>query len=160
VDKPNDVFDTYGRLVGDIEVTINGKTVNINQWLVEHGWAFPTFYSSMSNDEIDVLMALAKTARSKKLPVWKNLTKTSAHSISTWSSQRRTSSVCLQRTQGRNFCPNCIVATRAWSARNKANVTSQSFQQYLAAGPGGKPDVCFETSDFLPTGCIRRRIAP
>src|SRR5438093_13575570 len=48
VDKPGDVFDTYGRLVGDIEATIGGKLVNINQWLVEQGWAVPTFDSSMT----------------------------------------------------------------------------------------------------------------
>src|SRR5262245_47319689 len=76
VDKPDEVFDTYGRLVGDIEVPIDGKGVNLNQWLVEKGWAFPTFYSSMTNDEINTLLALGKAARSKKGGVWKYLSKT------------------------------------------------------------------------------------
>ena len=76
LNSPNDVFDTYGRLVGDIDVTLNGKLLNLNQWLVERGWAYPTFYSSMTNDEINALLALAKTARSKKTLVWKFLSKT------------------------------------------------------------------------------------
>src|SRR5215208_5760094 len=75
VDTPGDVFDTYGRLVGDIEATIAGKLVNINQWLVEHGWAFPTFYSSMTNEEINTFLGVGKTPRSKKSGLWKYLSK-------------------------------------------------------------------------------------
>jgi len=76
VDVPNDVFDKYGRMVADIEATIGGKTVNINQWTVRTGAAFPTFYSSMLDAEIKTLRALAKTAQSKKVGVWKHLAKT------------------------------------------------------------------------------------
>ena len=39
-----------------------------------------------------------------------------------------------------------------WSARNKAKVTNQNFQKFLAAGSGGQPDICFETQDFLIHG--------
>src|SRR5213596_2593868 len=37
VKKPNEVFDTYGRLVGDINVDVPGSSVNINRWLVQEG---------------------------------------------------------------------------------------------------------------------------
>jgi hypothetical protein len=57
-------------------VTVGGKKVDINHRLVEHGFAYPTFYSSMNDDEIKAFLALTKTARTKKLPVWKNLAKT------------------------------------------------------------------------------------
>src|SRR5215469_15212805 len=40
------------------------------------GWAYPTSYSSMTNDEVNALLALAKTSRSKKTLVWKFLSKT------------------------------------------------------------------------------------
>ena len=53
IDGLNEAFDTYGRLVGDIEITSDGNPLNLNDWLVENGWAFPTFYSSMTNDEIN-----------------------------------------------------------------------------------------------------------
>ena len=63
VDAPNEVFDTYGRMVGDIEVTVAGKLVDINHWLVEQGFAYPTFYSSMNDDEIKAFLALARLGR-------------------------------------------------------------------------------------------------
>lgn len=39
-----------------------------------------------------------------------------------------------------------------WSARDKAKLTKQTFQAFLAAGSGGRPDGCFETGDFLANG--------
>jgi endonuclease YncB( thermonuclease family) len=62
VESPNDVFDMYGRFVGDIEVKDNGGWLNINQWLVEKGWAFPTHYNSMHPDEIEAINAAWKQA--------------------------------------------------------------------------------------------------
>ncbi|WP_245334260.1 thermonuclease family protein [Bradyrhizobium guangdongense] len=59
-----------------IEVTVAGERVDINHWLVEQGFAYPTFYPSMSEDEIRAFLALAKTARTRKLPVWKHLART------------------------------------------------------------------------------------
>ncbi len=70
VNKPNDVFDKYGRFVGDIIVTKGGKDVNVNHWLVEQGWAFPSFYNSMMVQEINDLIAVAKTAQTKKRNIW------------------------------------------------------------------------------------------
>jgi endonuclease YncB( thermonuclease family) len=62
VDNPSDVFDMYGRFVGDIEVKDNGGWLDINQWLVEKGWAFPTHYNSMQIDEIEAINAAWKLA--------------------------------------------------------------------------------------------------
>ena len=62
VDLPNEVFDKYGRMVADIEVTIGGNTVSINEWAVQTGSAFPAFYSSMSDTEITTLRGLGNTA--------------------------------------------------------------------------------------------------
>jgi endonuclease YncB( thermonuclease family) len=70
VNKPNDVFDKYGRFVGDIIVSKDGKDVNVNHWLVEQGWAFPTFYDSMMVQEIKDLVVVAKTAQTKKRNIW------------------------------------------------------------------------------------------
>lgn len=54
VDTPNDLFDRYGRAVADIVIT--DTDININQWLVKEGWAFPDFYNSMSSEEIKILI--------------------------------------------------------------------------------------------------------
>ena len=70
VNKPNDVFDKYGRFVGDIIVRKGGKDVNLNHWLVEQGWAFPSFYDSMMMKEINDFIAVAKTAQTKKRNIW------------------------------------------------------------------------------------------
>jgi len=74
VDYPSDVVDTYGRFIGNI--IINNK--NINLWLVENGWAFPTFYSSATEQEIQKFLDAwkkgkninPKTARSAWQPIW------------------------------------------------------------------------------------------
>ncbi len=152
VDTPNEVFDTYGRLVGDIEVTVNGQAVNLNHWLVEHGWAYPTFYSSMTNDEINALLALAKTARSKKTLVWKFLSNT----IGPFDFNLREPKVgdlsVLATDKGPAIFPKLYRRYTNWSARKKAQVAGQNFQGFLAAGSGGRPDICFLLADFLATG--------
>jgi endonuclease YncB( thermonuclease family) len=72
VNMPNDVFDKFGRCVGDIVIKDkNGKMVNVNQWLVENGWAFPAYYNSMTPDEIKVMDTLANKAMADKLNIWK-----------------------------------------------------------------------------------------
>jgi hypothetical protein len=62
IDHPSDVFDMYGRMIGDVVVTVSGKEVNANHWLVENGWAMPTFYNSMSVKEINTIAGFADTA--------------------------------------------------------------------------------------------------
>src|SRR5450631_1778231 len=37
VDHPNDVFDTFGRFIGNVVVKIGGKDVDANLWLAENG---------------------------------------------------------------------------------------------------------------------------
>lgn len=71
VEKPNDVFDTYGRMVGDVWLTIKGKAANINHWLAKQGWAFPTFYTSMTSDEINQIIELSEAARKSKKNIWR-----------------------------------------------------------------------------------------
>jgi endonuclease YncB( thermonuclease family) len=63
VDLPNQVFDKFRRFVGDISVTIGSAKINLNHWLVEQGWAFPAFYNTMRNDEINAILKLAKNAK-------------------------------------------------------------------------------------------------
>jgi endonuclease YncB( thermonuclease family) len=149
VDAPNDVFDTFARLVGDIEIAIGNSPVNLNLWLVEQAWAFPTYYSSMTNEEIAAIDTLAKAARSKKRGVWKFLSKTVGTFDFTLREPRRNDTSVLATDKGPVLFPKLYRRFTSWSARNKANVTKQTFQTFLAGGVGGKPDNCFETADFL-----------
>lgn len=58
VKSPADVFDAYGRFMGDIIIADGNRIVNINHWLVENGWAFPAHYNSAKVGEITAINAL------------------------------------------------------------------------------------------------------
>lgn len=152
VDAPNEVFDTYGRLVGDIEVTVANQTVDLNHWLVEQGFAYPTFYSSMNDDEIKAFLTLTKTARTKKLPVWKNLAKTIPAFDFDLREPKKNETDVLATDKGPVILPKLYRRYTNWSARKKAKVTSQNFQKFLGEGSGGKPDTCYAIDDFLANG--------
>lgn len=152
VDAPNEVFDTYGRLVGDIEVTVGDRTVDINHWLVEQGFAYPTFYSSMNEDEIKAFLALTKTARTKKLPVWKHLARTIGAFDFDLREPKAGETAVLATDKGPVILPKLYRRYTNWSARKKAKVTSQNFQKFLGEGSGGKPDTCYTIDDFLTNG--------
>lgn len=68
VDKPSDVFDRYGRFVGDIMI-VKSKT-NLNQWLVKNNWTFPDFYDSMTSEEISILESKACIGKQKRYGIW------------------------------------------------------------------------------------------
>ena len=72
VEKPAEVWDVYGRFVGDIIVTDKAKnSININHWLIENGYAFPSIYDSMTVPEIKQVLKVAKKAKKNKSLVWK-----------------------------------------------------------------------------------------
>ena len=78
VDKPGEVYDMYGRFVGDVFVKTASGWVDINQWLAKNGWAFPTYYNSMSPDEINTIQKLAEAARKAKKGIWAHETRNTA----------------------------------------------------------------------------------
>jgi endonuclease YncB( thermonuclease family) len=152
VDKPSEVFDTFGRLVGDIEIAKDHSTVNLNHWLIEQGWAFPTYYSSMTNEEITAIDALAKSAQSKERGVWKFLSKTVGTFDFDLREPKKNDLSVLANDRGPVLFPKLYRRFTSWSARHKAKVTDMPFQKFLAGGVAGKPDDCFETKDFLANG--------
>ena len=70
IDKPFEVVDTYGRFVANITSGAGFKT-DINLWLAEQGWAYPTFYSSMTQDEIEAYLKILSKAKNKGR-IWKD----------------------------------------------------------------------------------------
>jgi endonuclease YncB( thermonuclease family) len=70
VDAPDEVCDTYARVVGNV-VLAGGHDLGV--WLVEQGWAFPSFYASMEAAEIRLLLAAARKARAAKRGVWRHV---------------------------------------------------------------------------------------
>lgn len=147
VDEPNDVFDKYARLVGDIEVEIDGKKVNINQWLVENGLAFPAFYASMNDEEIKTLFYASQLGRKNNPKFWSHLTKTVRFNFK-----------LLYRGKGAPFEPKKDVGSvvlpkiyrrqRNWAVQKKAKILNDGFKKFLAKNH----DHCFLTEEFLVKG--------
>lgn len=147
VDDPSDVFDTYGRLVGDIYVTINSTEQDINSWLCKEGWAFPTFYSSMSNAEINTLITFSKSAQQAKKGIWKN----ASSDLSKFNRAlvfRNKGAVNAGKDRGDVYLPKLFRRRSTYGIAKIATIVSGSFKNYLKA----QPDACFETADFLTNG--------
>lgn len=74
VDKPGDLFDAYGRVIGYAFIT-NSRgddfVLNINETLLEAGLAFPMFYTSMQNEELEYFHYLAQKASRYRRGIWK-----------------------------------------------------------------------------------------
>jgi endonuclease YncB( thermonuclease family) len=148
VDRPDEVFDTYGRLVGDIELDVARSAVNLNRWLAENGLAFPTFYSSMTDEEIGTLTQLAATARRARRGVWKRTTRAiPAFDFDLLEPAKGDVSV-LDADAGPVLMPKLYRRQCSYAVRRRAGVTRASFQRYLEAGQ----DFCFRTDDFLRNG--------
>lgn len=71
IDEPNDAFDKFGRLVGEVALPrlLHGSPT-INAWLLAKGWAFPALYDSITTEEVQRVRRLAARARASKLGVW------------------------------------------------------------------------------------------
>jgi len=145
VDTPNEVFDTYGRFVGDVEITVHGNKVNINRWLAENGWAFPAFYVSMNNDEINAFTALGAAAKKAKKGIWKFYNRAiGAFDFRLLEPKKGDTSV-LPTDKGPVMFPKLYRRQTNWVARNKAKIFNGKLLQYLQA----QPDKCYETADWL-----------
>jgi len=147
VDQPSDVFDTFGRFIGDIFVTVGGKEQSANQWLALSGWAFPTFYSSMTNDEITTFAQLADKARSKKAGIWKNVTGDLSQFDRT-KVFRKGGPANPAADVGQVIMPKLLRRRSTFGIAVIAKIVAPPFKTYLQA----EPDACYETTDFLSQG--------
>jgi len=75
INLPNDAFDMFGRLIGDVSFRVGGKLVSIAHVAAENGWALPAYYNSMNPSEITTLHSMFETARKKKLGIWRHFDK-------------------------------------------------------------------------------------
>ena len=147
VDRPNDVFDTFGRFVGEIFAKIAGKEQSANQWLCLNGWAFPTFYSSMTNDEITAFTQLSQKARTNKAGIWKNAT-SNLTQFDRKMVFRKGGPPDPAADIGPVMMPKLFRRRSTFGIAVIAGMTNKSFKTYLEA----EPDACFETADFLQQG--------
>jgi endonuclease YncB( thermonuclease family) len=152
VQHPDDVFDTYGRFVGDIYVTKGGQDIDVNHWLVEEGWALPTFYDSMTTDEITTIVNLASDARKAKAGVYQhNSVATAIGAFDFTLRYERGEDVPHFQPfadSGSFIMPKLFRRQAAWAVHAKAKIVNETFPKYLQ----GLKDKCFLRSDFLAQG--------
>ncbi len=68
---PADVCDVYGRVAGDVVVTVDGARVDLNHWLLREGWALPGLYNSMTRNEVRQALADYATAAQDGRGMWR-----------------------------------------------------------------------------------------
>jgi endonuclease YncB( thermonuclease family) len=145
VDHPYELVDTYGRVVGNLNV---GKKLglDINRWLTEQGWVFPAFYSSMSEEEIQTLLAAAAKGRQQGR-IWSTLTDDTAK----WKPKmvyRKGGPIDTENDQGALILPKLFRRQVAYKMEMLAKVFKGSFAEFLVA----RPDECYLTDEFLDKG--------
>jgi len=150
VDTPNEVFDTFGRFIGDILVTIKGQEVNLNQWLVEQGWAFPTFYASMSSDEIQALVTAAAKGKTKKNTPAKHLKKVVGQLDETLIFPGKGAAFDAAKDKGPALMPKVFRRLCTFTVHKGAGVVTGNFHDFIKNSQ--PPDDLFLTTDFLNQG--------
>lgn len=149
VDKPFEVVDTYGRFIGNIIVN---EDRDINTWLVANGWCSPAFYTSMSNEEIDIFLKAWVKGKKLKGRTSKSISKVA--STFNWDLiYRKPGSVqdfVIGEDKGKTIMPKIYRRQVAWMIAKKAKVISAgtSFKVQLKKSP----DQLILLNDFLANG--------
>ena len=134
VAEPTDVFDTYGRLVGDIWIRLGGQQKNVNLWLVREGWAYPSFYDTMKASEINAVLA-AWTSGKTKGRVAKALTSTiGTLDFNLIYRGGANLHVVSGADKGATLYPKIFRRLVTWSVQKKAGIANNTFKQYVASG--------------------------
>ena len=139
VDHPNEVFDTYGRMIGDVIVEAPSGEINLNRFLVQEGWAFPAFYASMRPDEIQELLALARAARKTTKGIWKAFTQKPGKF--NFNMQYRAGKTVSNPEPGEDagpaLFPKFFRRQTVWACQHAAGATKQDFRSFLKAAADG-----------------------
>jgi len=156
VTKPNDVFDMYGRLIGDVYVQVGHQEINLNHWLLQHGYAFPAFYDSLTKQEIDDIQTLVQQAQSSNAGVWSHYTAKANEFDARRLAPKAHAPYSAARDQAAVSFPKLFRRASAWAVLKAAGVQSTRYIEYLRAHPDG----CFTTTNFLAAGkrATRRRL--
>jgi hypothetical protein len=149
VDHPFEVVDTYGRFIGDIRV---GQGLDINVWLVENGWAVPTFYTSMTANEIQTFLTAWKKGKTKSGRTSKSILKDAG--VFDWNmlylKPPVQGSFHIGDDKGLALMPKIFRRQVSWMVQKKAKVipAGMSFHSYLKKAP----DQLVLLNDFLANG--------
>lgn len=150
VDLPGDAIDTYGRFVGNIRIGSH----DVNTWLVENGWGHPSFYTSMSNAEINIFLQAWKKGSKKTGRPGKSLSSnaTAFDWKLIYNSPTKDNPIkfTMGEDKGKVLMPKIFRRQVAWKVAVKAGVMEKgtSFKAYLES----KTDDLVLLNDFLVNG--------
>jgi endonuclease YncB( thermonuclease family) len=146
VDKPGDAIDTYGRFVGNIMVG-PGFLTDINIWLTEQGWVYPTFYSSMDDAEIRLFLDAMAKGKTKGR-AWASYSRDTRKFDPDLVYRGKGAAINAAADVGPVLMPKIFRRLLAFSFEKGAGIRQGSFKTYLKE----RRDECFELEDFLDQG--------
>lgn len=151
VENPEDVFDCYGRFVGEVLIIKDDReSLNINHWLAEEGLAYPTYYSSMTNGEIRTIQFMVKSAISKKKNLWEHHYSKKLGKIEEIINEYKDGKKVRYSPARDKRLPVYMPKIFRRQAKYKLSKNHKSFKSFLA---NEKPaDKCFTIEDFLKEG--------
>ena len=136
INLPNDAFDMFGRLIGDIFFRNGGKTISIAQLAAQHGWALPAYYNSMNPDEILALHKLFEQARGKGSGIWPHFDKVVGQlKLLKFRDGGGFSNKEEQADRGPFVVPKIFRRQLRYSVLQQNNLAPKTFNDYLAGKP-------------------------
>ncbi len=150
VDTPDEVCDVYARVVAEVLIAVNGMEINLNRWLIENGWAFPAFYTSMLPFEIQNCTHAAKRARMMRTGVWSGeFYKTlPLHPEQTFRSGINAADFMLNEDAGTVNFPKLFRRQCAYETKKANGEYTGTFYEYLSTSN----DTCYGAKKLLEKG--------
>jgi endonuclease YncB( thermonuclease family) len=143
INTANEAVDSHGRFVGDILVG-TATAQSINTWLAQNGWAFPLFYDSMTDKEVQTLVDAWKTGKKIVARPGKSLRKP----LQTFVSGRNVDNAKLP-DGGKLNIPKIFRRQAQFWTEVPGPLTRTDFVAQLNKGIKGKPDAAFPLGYFL-----------
>jgi endonuclease YncB( thermonuclease family) len=143
LDHPNQAVDSHGRFVGDIIVG-TAAPKSINTWLVENGWAYPLFYDSMTDVEVQTILNAWKVGSKKAARPGKALSKP----LLPFNSKMNVNNAKLPDGGTLNY-PKIFRRQATFWTQVAGPLTPTEFVKMLKKGLTGKPDTAFPLAYFL-----------
>lgn len=135
VDRPGDVCDMYGRMVGTLFVGAGADELDLNLWLVRQGLALPSFWNSMDEASIKALVKAADEAKKKKRGLFAAGRFThDAVAFRFGDTYRKGSAVATawNDDDGESCLPKLYRRKTSWAANKKHGLTKERFDRWLA----------------------------
>jgi endonuclease YncB( thermonuclease family) len=143
INTANEAVDSHGRFVGDILVG-TAAAQSINTWLVENGWAFPLFYDSMTDKEVQTLVDAWKIGKKIAARPEKSLRKP----LQPFIPGRNVGNAKLPDHAKLNI-PKIFRRQAQFWTEVAGPLTRTEFVTLLNKGIKGKPDAAFPLDYFL-----------